>query len=307
MVEQIGNAVLVEKVSLSTIIEQSMEEAINYLVHNLTCQAYDGGTHLAVIVTGWNDTPEIKFYISQYLVGLRACAIDAALNIKAFLYDEDTADNRIDLYQDICTIVGEDNALLNVDQKEDERNPWLAEGLWHLCMTVASRKPEFHPPGNIIAQNYVHVKAKDHGLDGVALYEHQSELGLSIIESKAYKNDPNRAISKAVVFFKEIDNDQHAARIKSTVQVMRSALPPELQKKISSFFWKKNRTYIPNPHYDCSIDMNWTNKRPSFKEIDILKDNIIIIMPHIVEDFDQFFDDVSDHMRAFVKGLVENV
>jgi hypothetical protein len=288
--------------NLSKKIEQAMNCALDYLAQTLRCTVYSDppDTHTAIIITGWNDDDETRHAIACYLVGLRGGAIDAALKIRAQL--EDTPQDKIELYQNVIKIVGEDNAKLTQDQKEDERNPWIAEAIWHLCLAIASRIVDWHPPGQILALDYAHVIAKDHGLDVAALYESGETLGMSIVETKAYKADPNKAIQKAVAFFKDVDLDLHGARIRQSVQFMRTALTPEQQSRVTGSFWKRTRSYLPNPHYDSNCEMDWTNSRPSFRELEPPKSNIIV-MPHGISNFDSFFDKISDEMRKYAKEL----
>lgn len=127
-------------------------------------------------------------------------------------------------------------------------------------------------------------------------------LGLSIIECKAYRDDPNGAISEAVAFFKDVDNGKYSTRIRQSVQIMRSSLPQHLQEGISKSFWKQNRSYIPNPHYDACHEINWMNSRPSFRTLKLDRTNIIV-MPHIISEFDKFFDEVAKEMRDFAMGI----
>ena len=159
-----------------------------------------------------------------------------------------------------------------------------------------------HPPGKIIALDPVHIAAKDHGFDLIAIYESQRFFGLSIVETKAYLDRPNQAINDAVAFYREIDSEQHTLRIRQNVGNMRAALPKTKQNLISPSFWKQIRSYIPNPHYDAKKSMCWTNCRPSFKEL-IPDKNHIIVMPHIIKWFATFFDSVAAEMRKFAKSL----
>lgn len=277
-----------------------MKDAVTQLIATISCQAIDAPSHLVLITNGWNENDTTRKSIAKYLVGLRACAIDAALNIRAQI--ENTSDDRLELIRNVDAIIGRSDSSLNIDQKQDERNPWIAEGLWHLCMVLATGRPEIHPFGSIVSLDYAHVATKDHGLDVAAIYESDGSFGLSLIESKAYKSNPNKAIKNAVDFFKAVDRDEHALRIRQSVQIMRSAIPAEKQDLISKSFWKRTRSYIPNPHYDAQISINWSIKRPSFSSLIPGKPNILV-MPHIIVDFDVFFDVISYEMREFVRSL----
>ncbi|MCG9969915.1 hypothetical protein L9W92_18125 [Pelotomaculum terephthalicicum JT] len=286
--------------TLNEIIETTMKEAIIFILSHLRYEFKEADTHNSVIFYGEINNDLIEA-IAHYLVGIRACAIDAALNIRADLIG-DTDEDKIELYADICSIVGENNNALTMDQIQDERNPWLSEGIFHLFMNISTRLTNIHPPGLIIALDLPHVSAKDKGLDLMALYLFGDNLGISIIETKAYKDDPNKAINKAVNYFKEIEQGKHAPRIRQSIQTMRTSLPPSFQKLVSSSLWKKNRSYIPNPHYDASVPMNWSNRRPSLNDLSVGKTRIII-MPHIINNFDTFFNSISENMRDFARGL----
>lgn len=291
--------------SLPEQIEVAMESAITYLLGILRFSIQESVTHRVVLLDGWNDNPTTRQAIAHYLVGLRVSAIDSALRIKAVL--ESTQQDRLEILQSVIAIVGEDNNMPD-EKKIHERNPWIAEGVWHMYMAIASRRTEIHPNGNIIALDYAHVITKDHGLDVSALYEKENLYGLSLVETKAYRDRPNDAINDAVTFFREVDQGKHAARIRQCVQIMRSILPPEQQAKISPSFWKGERTYLPNPHYHSTLNqVNWVNPRPSFQGLkpkSAAFDRLnIIIMPHLINDFDNFFDCISDEMRGFARGL----
>jgi len=290
-------------------VELAMREAIEYLADALAWETLEAPTHRSMIVTGWNRNETTRRAIACYLVGLRACAMDAALRIKADL--EDTEADRIEVFDNVIAIVGEDNTEDIEDKKRRktcERNPWIAEGIWHLCLALARyRQSELHPPGTILALNYAHVITKDHGLDVAAIYEGEDLIGLSLVESKAHKDDVNAAISEAVRYFREVnEGKEHAVRIRQTVQIMRASLAPEINKQISSSFWKRTRAYLPNPHYEASLAVDWTNSRPSLPTLMVDGENIeIVVMPHPVEEFDQFFDQIAEEMRAFARSLAD--
>lgn len=285
-----------------------MKNAISDLAIALRFEACNVTTHQALIVAGWDDNDSCRQAIAHYLVGIRACAIDAALNIKATLTD--TTEDRTEILQSVLAVVGKTNEWSSDPEeceeqrafKQDERNPWIAEGIWHLCLAVAAHRSEIHPMGNIILLDYAHIKAKDHGLDVSAIYQANGETGISLVETKAYRNNPNGAISAAVGFFRDVDKGNHSTRIRQAVQIMRTALTPELNGTISSSFWKQNRTYICNPHYHADHSVDWTNARTSFRNLEPEPD-YIAIMPHCIVDFDLFFDDIAEKMRTFANSL----
>lgn len=287
--------------SLPNDINEAMENSIELLSNSMRYKVLEADTHRTIIVTCWNDNAQNRKAVARYLVGLRACAIDAALNIRARL--EDTPEDRSEIIQSVLDVVGRSNTELTSDQKQRERNPWIAEGIWHLCMAIAKRQPGIHPMGDIIALNPVHVASKDRGLDVVAIYRGEDAVsGLSLIECKAYKDDPNGAISDAVALFRKVDKGKYATRIRQAVQVMRASLPADTQATISPSFWKRKRSYIPNPHYDESHKIDWSGTRPSFSGLEPDRANILV-MPHIICGFDEFFDNIADEMRSFAGSL----
>ncbi|MFS0824761.1 hypothetical protein [Bacillus sp. 1P02SD] len=225
----------ISEITLNKKIENAVKESIEHLKKIMNYETFEATTHKAIIVTGWDSDKDCLKAVAKYLVGLRATALDVALNICSVLFD-DTPDGKLDILNSVYEIVGETNDSLKDIQIRDERNPWIAEGLWHLCMFLSKDLKECHPSGEIIALGPVHVKAKDHGLDGLVIYEKADNIGLSLIESKAYKDDPNRAINKALGFFKEIDSEKHSTRIRQDISNIRRSLPLEIQDKVVGTF-----------------------------------------------------------------------
>lgn len=284
---------------LSCDVESEMKNAIAYLTASLQSELVESTTHKTLTISGWNDNCVTRQAIAHYLIGLRASAIDAALNIKSQL--EDTNEDIEELRKNVISIIGSSDDELSLDQKQDERNTWISEGLWHLCMEIASKRKEFHPIGKVIAIDYPHIASKDHGLDVVVLYKNKELLGISIIETKAYKLRPNKAIKKAIEFFREVDQGKYDLRIRQSVQIMRTALPEDLQKIVTGSFWKRQRAYIPNPHYDACCKVDLSKNRPTFNGL--FPGNLnIIVMPHAIIGFDVFFNQISDEMRSIIRS-----
>lgn len=278
--------------SLPKELESEVVSAIEHLRPLLRCNVCGCETHKAIEVLGWNDSDATRTSVAKYLVGLRASAIDAALNIRAELVD--SQEDRLELVQNVDQILNSD--------KTTARNPWIAEGMWHLCLVLSKVRNEIHPLGKLIALNPAHPIAKDHGLDIVGIFETANSIGLSIVECKAYSADPNKAINEAVAFYEEIDSGKHAVRIRQAIQNMRAALTSDKQQFVTASFWKHTRAYLPNPHYSSTIDMKWDRVRPSLKKLFPGKD-AIVIMPHAIGDFDKFFDSIAAQMHSFTRSL----
>jgi len=281
-----------------------MRVAIEYLATALQCVTTACGTHSTSIIAGWEDDDCAREAIAKYLVGLRACAIDAALHIKAEL--EDTQADRDEILQNVMQIVSRELDPADANTRDNwistERNPWIAEAIWHLAMAVAASRADLHPPGRILLLDYAHIKAKDHGLDIAAIFEDGDSVGFTIIETKAYKDDPNGAIGNAVTFFREVRENQHDIRIRHAVQLMRNALSATENSRISGSFWKRNRVYICNPHYRSDVSINWGNRRPSLQELSSTNERVFV-MPSALAHFEEFFDDIAERMQCFAEEL----
>jgi hypothetical protein len=286
--------------SLPAQIESWMHEAIDLLGASLQLQLQQVATHSILTVSGWNSSPNTRRAIGRYLVGLRVCAIDAALSIRAEIADTDTG--RLELRRNVYAIIGEHPNSLSVTLIRTSRNPWIAEGLWHLCLVVARQVAPLHPPGAVVAINLPHPKPSDHGIDVAVLYRIGDAFGFSIVESKAYPDNVGNAVQNSIVFFREVDSGTHALRIRQIISVMRAQLGQPDQGRISLTLWEERRNYFANPHYDSQHAPNWTNPRPALATL-APGPNGVFLMPHGIQGFDAFFDNISAEMRAAVASV----
>ncbi|RXY99180.1 hypothetical protein [Fictibacillus sp. S7] len=275
-------------------------EKLDYLKTSLRAQLIKTSTHHSIIITGLSSEQHIIECLSVYMVGLIANAIQANLSIRNDLLEEGI-DGIIDLEESIFELIGESNNL-NRDFIEDERNPWLAESIIHLLLTIANDVENLHPAGEIIAVGLVHDDPKDKGLDLTALYL-KGNIGLTIGECKAYKLYPNKAVSKAVGFFDGIDeNKKMGKRIRTQVQIMRQLLSSDLSSMVTHGFWRQERCFLTSLIYDNSIQKDWSKARRSMQKLNVPVDKRIII-PIYLDDFSGFFDKLSDEMRDYVRSL----
>jgi hypothetical protein len=162
-------------------------------------------------------------------------------------------------------------------------------------MTVAMRKPELHAHGSVIVVDMPHVAPKDHGLDITVIYvKDNGTLGMSFIETKAYKNNPNQAISDAVSMFDAIEAGKHNNRLRQLVTTVQSMIDEPHKSQLSTSLWKNESILIPNPHYEAAeARVQWHHQRNIFQELNAP----VVIMPHPITDFDDYFDRVADQMR----------
>ncbi len=282
---------------LAATIEQWMNEALDLIQATLQHQLTPVASHQVLLVTGWNQSGDVRRAIARYLVGLRINAIDAALSIRAEIAN--TAAGKAEVAANVYAIVGEQPNSLSAHQKSVQQNPWIAEGIWHLCFAVARRTAALHPQGTVVAVNLPHALANDHGFDVAVLYRAQNGFGVSIVESKAYEENVGNAIQNSIEFFREVDRGDHAVRIRQAISVMRAFVPQDDQEEISQTLWQERRCYIANPHYEAVHGPNWTHPRPALAAL-TPGPGSIYVMPHGIQGFDAFFEAVAGEMRAAV-------
>lgn len=283
-------------------VETAINNALSLLAGTLQVQLSAATTHQVLLVTGWDASPQVRQAVARYLVGLRVSAVNAALQVRAQLTDTPADDAEV--LTNVEAIIGVNGAGLTQAQIERHRNPWMAEGIWHLCLALAQRLPGLHPPGNLIALNLPHAETTEHGLDVAAIYEIGGGFGFSIVETKAYPRRPSQAITDSVGFFRKVDQGlgNLPLKIRQTIQRMRADLPAVIQEEIKEFLWKQNRSYLPNPHYDDQQAIKWDTARPSFTGL-FPGPQGIIIMPHAVRNFPRYFDGLAAEMLAFARSV----
>jgi hypothetical protein len=282
-------------------LKKVIEDEIESFSKNLSVDLLKAKTHNSILVTGIENEPSVLRSIAVYMVGLIAHAIEANLEVRADLM-EYTEVGKEEIVESVIETIGEDNNLVQ-DFKEDERNPWLAEALIHLLLFISNKVQNLHPVGEVLVVGLVHDDPKDKGLDLTAIYQSET-LGLTIGECKAYKLDPNRAISKAMDFFDGVDTKRKTGkRIRSQVQILRNFLPEEISRSATHGFWKNERCFLTTPVYDSSIVKDWSRSRN--KTLGLLKVPLDrrLVIPLAIEDFDKFFDELADEMRNFVREI----
>ncbi|MGM0878578.1 MAG: hypothetical protein ACQEWV_28785 [Bacillota bacterium] len=282
-------------------LKELVESEISLFASKINVSVMNATTHHSIIIRGIENENRIVRSIAVYMVALIANAIEANLQVRADLI-EYTEVGKEEIVESVIDTIGENNDL-DQDFKEDERNPWLAEALIHLLLFVSNKVNNIHPVGEVLAVGLVHDDPKDKGLDLTALYQSET-LGLTIGECKAYKLNPNKAISNAMKFFDGVDtNRKTGKRIRSQVQILRNFLPDDLSKLATHGFWKDEKCYLTTPIFDMSVNKDWAKSRnKTLGALRIPLDRRLII-PLAIEDFDKFFDSLADEMRNFVREL----
>ena len=291
--------------SLSDTLNSKINESLSVLSDSLTVSNAVATTHTVVEVTGWQNTGIIDA-LAVYLISLRASVVDQAGNICLDLIDS-TPDFANDIVRSVYEIIEQPAGSQESPQvwKSTFRNAWIAEGIWHCCMRIAMDCPGFHTQGTIIALDLPHVSPKDHGLDVTALYVRgDGVMGMSFVETKAYRNDPNGAISDAATMLKSIEAGEHDTRLRQMITSFRSIIEEPYKHQLSTSLWKNERTLIPNPHYEASgATVQWSRPRTAFEALTAS----VVVMPHAVDNFDVFFDEIATSMRTQAEDLRDNV
>jgi hypothetical protein len=293
--------------TLTERLKSQLDAALSSLRGSLSASSTPavGDTHHVLEVSGWQSADCICS-LAMYLVILRASVVDQAGRLCSELI-ANPRDFANDIRRSVDEIVVQPDASNEslADWKSKWRNPWIAEGIWHCCMRVAMENTHLHTPGNIIAIDLSHISPKDHGLDVTALYvKDDGTLGMSFVETKAYKNNPNKAIGDAVSMFKAIEAGEHDTRLRQMITLFKSSIVEPYKGQLAMSLWKNERTLIPNPHYELTgATVQWENARSSFADLKAP----VVIMPHGVSGFDSFFDSVANEMRLKAQEIATYV
>lgn len=291
--------------ALSETLRSKINESLSFLKGSLVVSNTAAETHTVVEVTGWQNMGTIGA-LAVYLVSLRAGVIDQAGSICLDLIDS-TPDFANDIVRSVNEIIEQPAGSQESPQewKSTFRNSWIAEGIWHCCMRIAMDCPGFHTQGTIIALDLPHVSPKDHGLDVTALYVRgDGVMGMSFVETKAYRNDPNGAIGEAVTMFKSIEAGKHDTRLRHMITSFASIIDEPHKNQLTYSLWKNERTLIPNPHYEVSgATVQWSLSRTVFSDLTAP----VVIMPHAINSYDDFFEEIAISMRTKAEELVANV
>lgn len=282
-------------------LEQDIDRCLESLSGRLRVGSADAGTHQLLTIIGIDCSQECLQDLAVYCVGQIAKAVQINLEIKADLLGIDNEDARVQLINDVYSVIGENNDALTDLQKRDERDPWLFEALSHLFVHLSTRRGDFLPVGIPIGLTMTHRGAKEPGLDLVAIYV-STAVGLSVGESKAREDGPSNGLREAAKKFVEVDLGNYESELRTIVGQMRYAMPTEYQGQMTGAFWRNERAYLPFICYDSKHNPRWTDEREALRPLDVPATHRILV-PLPVENFRKFFDDLADAMRAYLASL----
>ena len=288
-------------------VDRAVCNALTLLGQTLQFQQTSTPSHELLVVTGWNQSLVVRRAVAEYLVGLCVMAVNSVLAVRTDLIGPS---GLVEIKQNVEDIIGVNGVGLTDEQVTMKRDPWIAEGIWHLCLAVSMNTPGSHPPGALFALSLPHLDTTEEGLDLAALYRSQNGVGVSIVETKAYRTSPAVAVQRAAKFFQKINSGSYRKKVREAVLRMRAECTPADQREITAQLWQERRWYIPNLHYDAAYTEDWTRPRRVLSSLLKASNNQtfaipqgIIIMPHEVAGFDAFFNGVTSDMMAFVSSL----
>lgn len=269
--------------------------ALGVLGKDLTVKAITCDSHTLLMVNGFA-TPDTLKASAVYLVGAIAQCIDADLRIRKALFEESPPTR--ELSKDVVSVIGSEEA--NDNFKTMTRDPWIWEGLSHLVIHLSSGAGAFHPPGTVLAKTNVKYDVKDHGLDLVAIYD-CGELGITAGESKAYLDNPTRAVSDAANRLREIDENLRDVEMRACVTQLRPSLKEKHRKKLGRAFWKDERSYFPFVCCDSDVALNWEGKR---NVLDRLNPTVSrkLLVPLALMRARETFDEIARLVRGYSDG-----
>jgi hypothetical protein len=269
--------------------------ALRTLAGQLSVTAHTCESHTLLQVEGFG-SPSTLQASAVYLVAAIAQCIGADLLIRTALFNEATLAR--DLTTDVRSVVGRADA--EDEFKKMTRDPWIWEGISHLVIHLAVGNSSFHPTGRVLAKTQLKYDVKDHGLDLVAIYERDS-LGITAGESKAYLDNPSRAVSDAAKRLREIDESLRDVEMRACVSQLRPSLKDEHQAKLGGAFWREERSYYPFVCCDESSALEWKQPRNSLESLAIAVSRKLLV-PFALKQARQAFDEVARLMRGYADG-----
>lgn len=100
--------------------------------------------------------------------------------------------------------------------------------------------------------------------------------------------------------FRRIDEGEYLLDIRQDVASLKASLPPDLKQRVASAIWRKRRCYLAVVVFQDPFDL--TTPRPALMGL-VPPATRKRVLACRLEDFQAFFDDVADAMRAAVRDF----
>jgi hypothetical protein len=273
-----------------------ISNSITTIESAITVTQETANSHVCTMVYGLEHPKPIQA-IGIYLAACISTAIKANLEIALDLTGS-SPNELTQLRNTVHRIIGPDNQISNIE-KETRRNPWITEGLAHLCAMLSRKQQFLFPAGRIEALNLVHSDVTDHGLDHFGIFHRSKKLGVSIGECKTSDKDISGNLTDASTKFHEVINGIHDPRIRTHIQYLRASLPSEIESLITQTFWKEKQLFTAYISYPEHLSFNAKRRRPTFENIQGSPSSVNVISFEL-KDFDAFFNNLSDAIRQAI-------
>jgi hypothetical protein len=246
--------------------QQACDTAVAAISAAVTVSSASPSTHNVAMISGLENETVIGA-LATYLVNCAAQTVSTNLAILSDLLGE-SEDTAGALRVEIGRLIGENNSITE-DFRQDHRDPWMAEGLAHLFLRIASSHPPLPPPGYLHALTPVHDDVKEHGLDLVGIYTCTASgvLGLAVSESKASENNATAHVASAAELFRDVMYGRRDPHIRSKVQALRHALPDTAQALITPAFWNNEKCFSAYVAMSGSSGFDVNAARPTYSQI----------------------------------------
>lgn len=282
--------------STGVLSSQSIDGALKSLKGSITVGNQQCGTHKLAVVGGLESDASTDS-IAQYLFGCAAMVIDVDFSIVTNMIGT-TPDSKKALKNDIEKLLGKDNKI-SQDKREDERDPWILEGLGHMLLSLSRELKSLSVGGELKTLLLVHDDVKDHGIDLLGLCMQNSQLAIAIGEAKASKKHATKAATVACKSFSEIEQAKHDMHVRRLTLTAGSGLNKAEKALLCEAVWKDRRSFVPIISHDKASKFQPEQKRTkTFGALKVGIDGILLISVSL-QNYDQFFDTISDKIRSF--------
>jgi hypothetical protein len=280
---------------------QAVSAALADLRERLSVTVTDPGpqTHVVLSVAHLEDPESIRA-LGIYLTGLVANVVQIDLTLVDRLLGIEI-DATAQLTEDVHSLIGASNAVSSTF-RDNLRNPWLAEGIAHLLVSLPEQAPGPCIPGRVHVLTLPHDKASQQGLDTVAVYdEEDNALAVCIGEAKASERFPGLHLGRSVKLYREIDQGVREYQIRTVVNMLAGYLEPDVKERVVPFFWQGKRLYLPTIAYLDACGFTPDQNRPrSLGTLLVPADRRrLIVVP--LADFHVFFDQLANAVRAAIE------
>lgn len=253
-------------------------------------------SHMVSRVQSFEDLAVVRA-LGIYLAACIAGGVKANLKIALDLFDV-VPQEAAALQKDVHQLIGANNQVSN-EFKATRRNPWIAEGIAHLCARLSHDHTHLGPLGRIEVVTNVHDDVTDHGLDQLAIYEDGGFLGISIGESKASNGNISANVTDAADNFASVQNGDHDAHIRRTVNHLRDSLPAALQTLITKSFWRDRRSFLAFAVYNNADTFQPQRARQSLQKLPGAPHSVNLICITL-DHYDVFFDGIATAIRESI-------